>query len=77
MIENGAYNENWYDIHMFPNESVQAHIDLKGVTMLPIHNSTFDLSFHTWYDPLDHVSVGEVFSVEQAPITKQWWRDYK
>ena len=78
MIETGAYNTDWADIHMLPEESVQAHIDLKGVALMPVHNSTFDLSFHPWYEPLERVSaeaekqevqlftplVGEVFTAK-------------
>lgn len=91
LIETGAYNKDWPDIHMWPEESVQAHIDLKGGTLLPIHNATFDLSFHAWYDPLERVSkaaeargvrlsapvTGEVFTVQQAAFTEKWWRDYQ
>ncbi|RVU86520.1 hydrolase [Leucothrix sargassi] len=89
MIETGAYNKDWPDVHMFPNESVQAHIDLQGKMMLPIHNSTFDLSFHAWYEPLKRVTseaekrqvqlttpvVGEVFTVEQSR-DEPWWKAY-
>lgn len=53
MIETGAYNSLWSKIHMFPEQSVQAHLDLKGKVMLPIHNSTFDLSMHDWYEPME------------------------
>ncbi|MGB1311862.1 MAG: Zn-dependent hydrolase, partial [Leucothrix sp.] len=84
-------NPDWADIHMLPEESVQAHIDLRGVKLLPVHNSTFDLSFHPWYEPLDRVAVeakkrevplvtplvGEVFTVKQADVGKQWWLDSK
>ncbi len=56
MMENGAYNERWAHIHMLPEESVQAHLDLGGQRMLPIHNSTFDLSIHAWFEPLQRVS---------------------
>jgi hypothetical protein len=35
---------------------VQAHLDLGGQRMLPIHNSTFDLSIHAWFEPLQRVS---------------------
>ncbi|WP_394150012.1 MBL fold metallo-hydrolase [Vibrio maritimus] len=52
LIETGAYDENWADIHMFPEQSVQAHIDVQGAVMLPIHNATFDLSYHEWNEPL-------------------------
>ncbi len=87
LIETGAYNSDWADIHLLPEEAVQAHIDLGGITMLPVHNGTFDLAFHPWYEPLVRVSkaadeqqvrlttplVGEVFSVKQAPLRHQWW----
>lgn len=52
MIETGAYNSLWADIHMFPEQSVQAHIDLKGKVMMPIHNGTFDLAMHDWNEPM-------------------------
>ncbi|OIQ26574.1 MBL fold metallo-hydrolase [uncultured Vibrio sp.] len=52
LMETGAYDDNWSDIHMFPEQSVQAHIDVNGRFMLPIHNTTFDLSYHVWNEPL-------------------------
>ncbi len=46
LIETGAYNADWPDIHMHPEESLQAHLDVKGRRLFPIHNGTFDLSLH-------------------------------
>lgn len=91
LLENGAYNKDWADIHMLPEEAVQAHIDLRGVKLLPVHNSTFDLSFHPWYEPLDRVAaeakkqgvelitplVGEIFTLKQADIGRRWWPESK
>ena len=45
-IENGAYNVDWSNVHMFPDEVVQANIDLKSKVLFPIHWSKFDLSIH-------------------------------
>jgi len=87
MLETGAYNENWPEVHMNPEESIQAHIDLKGKNLLPIHNGTFDLSMHSWFDPFDRiVALGRdqripVFTpVIGEPVNKQstasgltWW----
>ncbi|OZY85930.1 hydrolase [Cellvibrio mixtus] len=56
-IETGAYDNDWADIHMTPEQSVQAHVDVKGQVMVPVHNGTFDLAFHSWYDPLLRVSA--------------------
>lgn len=88
LIETGAYNSDWPEVHMFPEESVQAHIDLRGRTMMPVHNGTFDLSFHPWYEPLERVNqaakkqqvklitpvVGEIFTPKQTAITDEWWQ---
>lgn len=52
LVETGAYSEAWTEIHMYPEQSVQAHIDLRGKVMFPIHNSTFDLSLHDWQEPI-------------------------
>ncbi|WP_198419371.1 MBL fold metallo-hydrolase [Geomonas terrae] len=55
MLEAGAYNEHWAGVHMMPEETVQAHIDLKGKVLLPIHNGTFDLSMHRWQEPFERI----------------------
>ncbi|MFF5701011.1 MBL fold metallo-hydrolase [Streptomyces sp. NPDC012794] len=69
MIQIGAYSEHWPedhtdyvplpggwpDIHMTPQEGVQAHLDLQGSkphgVLLPIHWGTFNLAFHAWAEP--------------------------
>ena len=51
----GAYDERWRDVHMDPAEAVQAHAELRGDILLPIHWATFDLAFHTWAAPADWV----------------------
>ena len=55
-IETGAYNEMWSEIHMLPQESMQAHLDLKGEYMMPIHNGTFDLALHDWFEPFKKIN---------------------
>ncbi len=55
LIETGAYNVAWPAVHMQPEESLQAHLDLGGRWMLPIHNGTFDLSIHAWHEPFDRI----------------------
>jgi L-ascorbate metabolism protein UlaG (beta-lactamase superfamily) len=51
-IECGAYNTAWSDVHLFPEETVQAHLDLNGAVLHPIHWGTFNLSLHPWYEPM-------------------------
>ena len=89
IMENGAYNPDWAKVHMFPAETVQAHIDLQGKAMLPVHNGTFKLSFHHWKAPLEDITAaGEVQGqLVQTPIMGErviisapkwyakWWRE--
>ncbi|WP_418949204.1 MBL fold metallo-hydrolase [Pseudoalteromonas rubra] len=88
LIETGAYDADWADIHMTPEQSVQAHLDLRGKIMIPIHNGTFDLAFHSWYDPLERVhsaaqqqgvvlntpTPGEIITINQAYLNQTWWQ---
>lgn len=89
LIETGAYDKDWADIHMTPEQSVQAHIDLQGKTLVPIHNGTFDLAFHAWVDPFERVTAasninnvtlstpefGQIFTPTDAAITHKWWKN--
>ena len=57
MLECGQYNEMWSEIHMFPEETVQAAIDLKAKKIMPIHWGAFKLAIHKWTDPIERISV--------------------
>ncbi len=57
MIECGQYNANWANIHAMPEESVQAHKDLKGEQMMTIHWGKFQLALHSWTDPIERARV--------------------
>ncbi|AJQ93170.1 MBL fold metallo-hydrolase [Gynuella sunshinyii] len=87
-IETGAYSDLWPDVHMTPEQSVQAHIDLRGKGMVPIHNGTFSLSFHPWDEPFERVSkaaqeqqvtlhtplIGAPLDLDEPGETEAWWR---
>jgi L-ascorbate metabolism protein UlaG (beta-lactamase superfamily) len=51
----GAYNLAWPDIHMNPEEAVQAHLDVGGRLLVPIHWGTFRLAPHPWAEPIERV----------------------
>ncbi|MCU4676887.1 MBL fold metallo-hydrolase [Catenovulum sp. 2E275] len=90
LIETGAYDKDWPEIHMTPAQSVQAHLDLQGRVMLPIHNGTFDLAFHAWYEPLEQAAaiaqeknvelmtpvVGEVINLNKTADSQKWWQSF-
>jgi len=60
-IECGAYGKSWPKVHMFPEQTVQAHLDLKGNVLHPIHWSTFNLALHPWYEPMERLTAAADF----------------
>lgn len=55
-VENGQYNEKWREVHVLPEESIQAAVDLNAKRYVPIHWGMFILSFHSWYEPITRVA---------------------
>ncbi|GAB3957914.1 MBL fold metallo-hydrolase [Micromonospora vulcania] len=37
LMQIGAYDRAWPTIHMFPEEAVSAHVDLRGGLLIPVH----------------------------------------
>lgn len=60
ILECGQYNDNWPYIHMRPEETVQAAVDLKAKTLLPVHWGKFTLSLHPWNEPVHRVTAAAV-----------------
>jgi L-ascorbate metabolism protein UlaG (beta-lactamase superfamily) len=52
MLEVGAWNELWGDIHLGPAQAIEAHRLLGSGAFLPVHWSTFDLALHVWDEPI-------------------------
>ncbi|MDJ0762899.1 MAG: MBL fold metallo-hydrolase [Myxococcota bacterium] len=63
MAETGAYNQLWADMHLGPEQAVQAVKDAQGKLMIPVHWGTFDLALHAWTEPAERVIVA---AAEQA-----------
>jgi L-ascorbate metabolism protein UlaG (beta-lactamase superfamily) len=88
LIENGAYNHRWRAVHMLPEETAQAHRDLRGRWLIPIHNGTFDLALHPWTDPMERIQelaarnaldvctprFGEAVTLHAMSAGDCWWR---
>jgi len=86
MLECGQYNRRWAQIHMTPEETAQAAVDLRAKKAMPIHWGAFNLSLHSWTDPIERVKVaaeklgvslvhpviGQEFSIMENPSTN-WW----
>ncbi|MFI9557357.1 MBL fold metallo-hydrolase [Nonomuraea endophytica] len=83
----GAYSPAWPDIHMNPEEAVNATIDLGAALMLPVHWATFTLALHPWGEPVDRLwreakarevkiavpRPGELVDTADAPALDTWW----
>ncbi|MCC8402389.1 MBL fold metallo-hydrolase [Paraburkholderia sp. MMS20-SJTN17] len=89
LVETGAYDAMWPYVHMHPEETVQAHIDLRGRWLVPIHNGTFDLAMHRWQEPFERVTglalargvalstprMGERLDLNAVHRGDRWWRN--
>ena len=91
LLETGAYDKRWPDVHMQPEETMQAFQDLNASWLFPVHNGTFDLGMHRWQDPFDRIArlagdkgvklttpeMGEAVDLRQPQPGRAWWRDIK
>ncbi len=89
MLETGAYDKQWPDVHMQPEETLQAFIDLKGKWLMPVHNGTFDLGLHAWREPFDRIAalaevrgvplttpeMGQMLELKQPEAGRRWWTE--
>ena len=87
MIEVGAYNAMWSDVHLGPEQAVQAHQMVRGRVMLPVHWGTFDLALHAWTEPIERTLVaaerssvriltprpGQSIEPSSPPALARWW----
>lgn len=88
LMQVGAYDPAWPDIHMFPEDAVAAHVELRGGLLIPVHWGTFDLALHTWPEPVDRLwreakardvplavpRPGERITVDDPPPVDGWWQ---
>ena len=86
-LECGSYDALWADVHMVPEETVRAHLDLKGKILHPMHWGTFNLANHPWYDPMVRLDkaarkagvplatpvAGQTLFPQQNRLGAPWW----
>lgn len=88
MMECGQYNERWKEIHMMPEETAQAGLDIQAKVIMPIHWGAFSLAMHSWTDPVERVlkaaeelklpvyvpKIGSYINLDQNLETREeWW----
>ncbi|NRA66122.1 MAG: MBL fold metallo-hydrolase [Pseudobacteriovorax sp.] len=86
-MENGAYNENWSDVHLFPEQSVQASLEVQAKAMIPVHWGMYDLALHDWFEPIKRAvqhgdkiganvltpQIGQTIRLEEKSVLSRWW----
>jgi L-ascorbate metabolism protein UlaG (beta-lactamase superfamily) len=86
-LECGQYGKYWPQIHMLPEETVQATIDLKAKNVLPVHWGKFALSMHSWNEPINRFiaaaknkpfnvivpKIGAVTNLLTEQPIEPWW----
>ena len=90
-MECGQYNNLWPLVHMLPEETAQAGLDIKAKKMMPIHWGAFKLASHSWTDPVERISkkakelnvdlvipkIGEIIEIglNDSKEIYPWWRN--
>ncbi|MFJ8434398.1 MBL fold metallo-hydrolase [Kitasatospora sp. NPDC094019] len=87
LVQVGAYDPAWADIHMTPEDAVLAHRELDAGLLVPVHWCTFNLGLHPWAEPIERLLVaakehgvplavprpGERVDVDSPPEPDGWW----
>lgn len=88
MLEVGAFHPAWGDIHLGPDNALEALKLLGGGPLLPVHWGTFNLAVHAWDEPAERLlevapkrGVQLVMPMLGAPVepsrvdkVEPWWR---
>jgi L-ascorbate metabolism protein UlaG (beta-lactamase superfamily) len=87
LIEVGAYDALWADVHLGPEQAVRAHRAVRGGLFFPVHWGTFDLALHSWIEPVERTLAaalesgvpvvtpkpGQSIEVASPPAPERWW----
>lgn len=88
LLECGQYNAYWKYIHMMPEQTAQAAIDLKSNVLMPVHWAKFALALHAWDEsiervtkeaqrlniPVLHPMIGELVDLNNFGVQAEWWK---
>jgi len=88
MLEVGAFHPAWGDIHLGPENALEAHRLLGGGVFLPVHWGTFNLALHAWDYPAEVLfklgprrnvqllmpRLGEAVEPAREYGLQPWWR---
>ena len=86
-LENGQYSPISREIHMHPEDVVDAFKDLGAKVLVPVHWAVFQLSRHPWYEPAQRIKalaeqngialfvprMGDVITSRTERRLDAWW----
>lgn len=89
MLEVGAFHPSWGDIHLGPDNALEAWRLLGGGVFLPVHWGTFSLALHAWDEPAETLlsrgaaqgvplampRLGEPVEPARIETVTPWWRE--
>ena len=87
LVEVGAYDQLWPDLHIGPEQAIEARVALGSGLFIPAHWGSFNLAMHAWTEPVERVLVaaekagvtvavprpGESIEPARAPRFTRWW----
>jgi L-ascorbate metabolism protein UlaG (beta-lactamase superfamily) len=87
LMKVGGYDHYWPDIHLNPEQATDAHLDVRGRRLLPVHWSAYDLSLHDWDEPIKRTvkaakqknidlitpHIGEFVDADLPFSSTSWW----
>jgi len=88
LLEVGAFHPAWGDVHLGPQNALEALALLGGPPFLPVHWGTFSLAMHAWDQPVERLlelaprrgtrlllpRLGEPLEPDHAGEVRPWWR---
>lgn len=91
MLEIGAFHPSWGDIHLGPENALEAFRMLGGGTLLPVHWGTFNLGMHPWDEPGEQIlemaaplgarvltpRLGRPIEPTRVAGPDPWWREVR
>lgn len=87
LMEAGAYDQLWCDVHLGPEQAALAHRLVRGGVMMPVHWGLFDLALHGWTEPAERIVAaarrvgvelalvrpGASYDIADPPEVDRWW----
>lgn len=92
ILDGSQYSESWHDVHMFPEEAVNASLDLEAKVTLLDHYGAYSLSDNSWDDPVNRFTIsakennveymtpliGETVNLKNYKnYQDEWWKNIK